>query len=229
MEPSFVSPPVAGRGRPLPALVGDALGRPGGRRAVSLLSVVLLLAGVLLFSYPVGTDLWSGLRQDRLHSAFDDPAKRSAYANGQIAVGEGLTRLRIPEIGVDVLVVEGTTPAALRAGAGHYPGTPLPGEEGNVGIAGHRTTYGRPFNRLDELRPGDTLTLETPLAVHTYTALPAFAGHDNPWVVSPDDVGVVGQQPGPHLLTLTTCHPKGSARQRLVMRFELVSSAPVPA
>ena len=51
-------------------------------------------------------------------------------------------------------MVEGTSPEALRAGAGHYPETPLPGQAGNVAIAGHRTTYGKPFNRLDEVAPG---------------------------------------------------------------------------
>jgi sortase A len=119
--------------------------------------------------------------------------------------------------------VQGTTPAALRAGAGHYVNTPLPGEVGNVGIAGHRTTFGRPFNRLQELKPGDLASLETPFAVYTYKAVPVFGGHDNPWVVTPNDFSVVSQGTG-HLLTLTTCHPKGSARQRLVMRFSLVKT-----
>ena len=125
-------------------------------------------------------------------------------------------------------MVEGTTPSALRAGAGHYKETPLPGEAGNVGIAGHRTTYGRPLNRMDELGPGDVVELETPLAIHTYRAVEPFDGHGNPWVVSPSDYGVVGQEGVANGLTLTTCHPKGSARQRLVMRFELVSSEPLP-
>jgi sortase A len=101
--------------------------------------------------------------------------------------------------------------------------TPLPGESGNVGIAGHRTTFGRPFNRMDELKPGDTVTLETPFAIYTYKAVAPFGGHSNPWVVTPNDFSVVSQGTG-HLLTLTTCNPKGSARQRLVMRFSLVGS-----
>jgi sortase A len=226
MQPSFVTPPVPERPRPLGALAGDALRRPGGRRAISVLSVVLFLAGVVMFAYPVGTDLYSQYQQGQLQEAFDDPEVQQAYAERRIKVGDGLTTLRIPKLKVEVLVVEGTTPAALRAGAGHYETSPLPGEPGNVAIAGHRTTYGRPFNRMDELAEGDVVTLETPLAMHTYKAVGDFGGHGNPWVVPPTDFSVVAPDGVRSLLTLTTCHPKGSARQRLIMRFELVETKP---
>jgi sortase A len=227
MQPSYVVPPVPDRARSVGALLGDVLRRPGGRRALSVLSLVLALAGLGIFAYPLGTDLYGRHQQGQLTETFAAPAVVQAYRERRVKVGEGLTRLKIARIGVDVLVVQGTTPAALRAGAGHYPSTPLPGEVGNVGIAGHRTTYGRPFNRLAELHPGDLLQLETPLAVYTYTAVPGFGGHGNPWVVSPRDVGVVAPVAGKRLLTLTTCHPKGSAKQRLVMRFALTSQRPV--
>src|SRR5688572_10515875 len=190
MQPSFVRPPVPARPRSVGALLGDALRRPGGRRGVSVLSLVLFLAGVAMFAYPVGTDIYSRYQQDRLQGGFSDPELQQAYLERRIGVGDGLTLLRIPKLGVKVLVVEGTTPAALRAGAGHYPGTPLPGEAGNVGIAGHRTTFGRPLNRMDELGPGDIVTLETPFATYTYKAVPAFGGHANPWVVKPTDYSV---------------------------------------
>ncbi|MCW2777553.1 MAG: Membrane protein [Frankiales bacterium] len=227
MQSSYVVPPVPDRARPVGALVGDALRRPGGRRALSVLSLVLALAGLGIFAYPLGTDLYGRYQQGHLSDTFAAPEVVKAYTERRVKIGEGLTRLKIRKIGVDVLVVQGTTPAALRAGAGHYPATPLPGEVGNVGIAGHRTTYGRPFNRLAELAPGDELQLETPLAVYTYKAVPDFAGHGNPWVVSPRDVSVVAPIAGKRMLTLTTCHPKGSAKQRLVMRFELVSQRTV--
>lgn len=223
MEPSFVSAPVPARPRGMGSLLGDALRRPGGRRGISVLSLVLFLAGIVMFAYPVGTDLYSRYRQDTLQGGFGSPGLQQAYLERRIGIGDGLTLLRIPRINVKVLVVQGTTPAALRAGAGHYVNTPLPGEAGNVAIAGHRTTFGRPFNRMDELRPGDTATLETPFAVYTYRAVPAFGGHANPWVVSPTDFSVVSQGTG-RLLTLTTCHPKGSAEQRLIMRFSLVGT-----
>ena len=223
MQPSFVTPAVPVRPRGLGALLADSLRRPGGRRGISLLSVVLFLAGITMFAYPVGTDIYSRYRQDRLQGAFDDPGTQQAYLERRIKVGDGLTLLRIPKLDVKILVVQGTTPAALRAGAGHYVTTPLPGEVGNVGIAGHRTTFLRPFNRLDEMKPGDVVTLETPFAIYTYKAVQPFGGHANPWVVTPNDFSVVSQGTG-HLLTLTTCNPKGSARQRLVMRFSLVGS-----
>ena len=227
MQPSFVSPPLTGAGRPLRGLLGDAMRRPGGRRAISVLSVVLFLAGTVMFAYPVGTDIYSRYFQDQLTEAYDDPEVAAAYRERRIKVGEGLTTMRIPKIGVEVVVVEGTTPAALRAGAGHYRETPLPGEAGNVGIAGHRTTYGRPLNRMNELKAGDVVELETPFEVFTYRALPPFEGHGNPWVVAPTQYDVVGPLTQGSFLTLTTCHPKGSARQRLIMRFELVGSTPV--
>lgn len=227
MQPSFVSPPLAGTGRPFGALLGDALRRPGGRRAISVLSLVLFLAGTVMFAYPVGTDVYSRIEQEQLGRRFADPQAAQAYRERRVAVGDGLTTLRLPKLGVEVLVVEGTTPSALRAGAGHYPETPLPGEAGNVGIAGHRTTYGRPFNRLDEMRPGDIAELETPFDVFTYRVMEPFDGHGNPWIVAPTQYDVVGQQVTGSFLTLTTCHPKGSARQRLILRFELVSSRPV--
>src|SRR3954471_10321656 len=223
MQPSFVTPAVPVRPRGLGALLGDSLRRPGGRRGISVLSVVLFLAGITMFAYPVGTDIYSRYRQDHLRSAFDDPGTQQAYLEHRIKVGDGLTILRIPKLGITRLVVQGTTPAALRAGVGHYVNTPLPGESGNVGIAGHRTTFGRPFNRMDELGPGDVVTLETPFATYTYTAVKEFSGHANPWVVKPTDFSVVSQGTG-HLLTLTTCHPKGSARQRLVLRLSLTKT-----
>ncbi len=229
MQPSFTTPPVPDKARPVGALVGDALRRPGGRRAVSVLSLVLFLAGVVMFAYPVGTDVYSGYRQDKLQARFDDPEVVAAYRERRIPVGDGLTTMLIPKIGVEVLVVEGTTPAALRAGAGHYVGTPLPGEKGNIGIAGHRTTYGRPLNRLNELAEGDVVMLRTPFAVYTYTAVAPFAGHANPWVVAPTETSVVAQDPSKSELTLTTCHPKGSAKQRLIMRFTLTKTEQLTA
>jgi sortase A len=120
----------------------------------------------------------------------------------------------IPTLGVDTVVVEGTGPSALRAGAGHYPNTPLPGEDGNVAIAGHRTTYGKPFANLDRLNVGEEIVLETPIGRHVYKIT------REPFVVSNTDFTVIAQTPG-KTLTLTTCHPKGSARQRLIIRAEI--------
>ena len=223
MEPSFVTPAVPAKPRGLGSLVGDALRRPGGRKALSVLSVALFVAGIAMFAYPVATDLYGNYRQGRLGDQFASQELQEKYRTRTVDVGEVLTRLQIPKKGIDldVLVVEGTTPAALRAGAGHYPGTPLPGEDGNVGIAGHRTTFGRPFNHLDEMTQGDQVILITPFKKYHYVVVPAFDGHSNPWVTDPKDFSVVQNVPGKHYLTLTSCHPKGSAKQRIVLRLEL--------
>jgi sortase A len=243
VEPSFVTPPPAARGRGRLALLADGLRRPGGRRALSLLSVVLLLAGVGLFAFPFATDLYQRHVQDGLRNQFASASTEQAYLSHDFKIGQGLTRLEIPKISLDVLVVEGTTPSALRAGAGHYVGTPLPGEAGNVAIAGHRTTFGHPFNRLAEMAPGDLVELFTPDYEFTYQVTPSFTsattfdGTANPHPVLPTDVSVIQPPTDPtvHELTLTTCNPKGSAAQRLVLRAVLItvqdapgSKAPLP-
>jgi sortase A len=230
MDATFITPPVPERPRPTRRIVGDSMRRPGGRRSLSVLSIVLALAGVAMFAYPFATDLWSAQIQSRLRNQFNDPTYRDAYRQRKIKVGQGLTRLSIPKLKLDVLVVEGTTPAALKAGAGHYIGSPLPGETGNVAIAGHRTTYGRPFNRLDEMKAGDIVFLDTPFARYEYKVVPTFDGRENPHPVLPTDFHVVSKpsDPAAHLLTLTTCHPKGSARQRLILRLTLSRTLPLP-
>ena len=226
MQATFAPAPLGGNLKGPGSLLGAALRRPGGRRLLSAVSVVLTLAGVALFAYPAVTDVIARQRQKSLTTAFQDPGYAERYQTHQIKVGEGLTRLLIPKLGVDVLVVEGTTPAALKAGAGPYRGTPLPGEQGNVGIAGPRTTYGRPFNKLDTMKAGDVAYLVTPFATYTYTVQPSFDGKPNPHPVLPTDVSVVSQVGAGHWLTLTTCHPKGSARQRLVLRLWLTHTDP---
>jgi sortase A len=204
--------------------------RPVGKRALSTLSVLLFLGGAGMFAYPLATDVYAGqVVQVQLEEAFDAPGVREAYESRTVRSGDPLTKIVIPGIDVEALVVEGTSPAALRAGAGHYPTTPLPGEDGNVAIAGHRTTYGKPFNRIDELEIGAEVQLETPLATHVYRVVAAPEDVARPcptgacWITVPTDWGVVGPMDGA-MLTLTTCHPKGSARERLIIRAELVDT-----
>ena len=138
------------------------------RIGLSALSFALLLGAAGVIGYPFYTNLYQGRLQGQLDRQLASPELRDAYLNRQVGEGDSLTRIKIPRIGVDVVVVEGTTASALRAGAGHYPSTPLPCEVGNVAIAGHRTTYGRPFHDLDVLQPGDRITLETPIGQCTY-------------------------------------------------------------
>ena len=209
--------------RPVP---DDALGRvvevlrrrPWARRTLSGASLVMVVVAVVMLGWPFFTNVYQARVQQRLDRQFVSPELEQAYKEGNVGTGDALTRIKIPAIGVDVVVVEGTTQSALRAGAGHYPQTPLPCEPGNVAIAGHRTTYGKPFHNLDLLKPGDTITLETPIGSCTYKMVAP------PFVVSPTDTSVVDNTPVP-TVTLTTCHPKGSARQRLIVQAQLQGEA----
>jgi sortase A len=135
--------------------------------------------------------------------------------------------LSIPKIALSMVVVEGTGADQLRSGPGHYPGTPLPGETGNVAIAGHRTTYLHPFYNLNELAPGDAIDILTVQGLFVYHVVSSQT-------VDPTDVAVVASTPNP-TLTLTTCNPRYSASQRLVVHAALVAdvltgtTAPAPA
>jgi sortase A len=183
------------------------------------LAVLLTLAGIAVFSYSPATDAYQGHLQARLAGRLTAPETRQAYTAHHVAEGDSLTRIRIPAIAVDVVVVEGTSASALRAGAGHYPGTPLPGEAGNVAIAGHRTTYGHPFADLDRLAVGDDVLLDTPVGPYRYRVVRP------PFVVDKADWSPVAATAG-RTLTLSTCHPKHSDRQRLIVQAELVHQEP---
>ncbi|HUS62523.1 MAG TPA: class E sortase [Acidimicrobiales bacterium] len=131
--------------------------------------------------------------------------------------GEAIAMMRIPKIDVEKAVVEGVGVSDLKKGPGHYPETPMPGQPGNVAIAGHRTTYGAPFGRLDELAGGDDIVVTTRQGTFRYEVTEIR-------IVSPRDVGVLASVEG-NRLTLTTCHPKLSARQRLVVIANLAGEA----
>ncbi len=139
------------------------------------------------------------------------------------ADGEPVGIITIPRIGVERVVVQGVNKADLKKGPGHYPGTPLPGQPGNSGIAGHRTTYGAPFNRIDELVPGDEIRVATPQGQFTYAviAAPGQPADGQAWyTVTPSDVSVL-EDKGDDRLTLTACHPKYSAKQRIIVHAVL--------
>jgi sortase A len=144
--------------------------------------------------------------------------------------GKGLGYIRIPRLHLDMVFVQGgADPLAeagpLKLGPAHYVRTPMPGQGGNVGIAGHRTTYLHPFWGLNELRKGDLITLETHAGIFIYRVV---------WskVTLPTDVSVLASTAKPSL-TLTTCNPRFSARQRLDVRAVQISgpglTASIPA
>ena len=151
--------------------------------------------------------------------AATDPDRTSRT---EVKPGDALAHIRIPRIGVDKIVVEGVSVDDLRKGPGHYPGTPRPGDAGNAAIAGHRTTYGAPFAEIDRLAPGDQILVTTLHGTWTYEVI---GSPDDPtrghFIVTPEDVWVLGDF-GDNRLTLTACHPKFSASQRIVVVAKLV-------
>ncbi len=128
------------------------------------------------------------------------------------------TKITIPKIGVDQVVLEGSGPETLQFGPGHYIATANPGDKGNCGIAGHRVTYTHPFNRLDELAKGDMIILETVDYIYEYQV-------ENMMVTDPSDVSNLQPTTDPRV-TLTTCNPKYSAKTRLNVVGVLVNSKP---
>ena len=211
-------PLPAGGNDPVSKIVRALRVRPWARMLLTAASVGLLVGAIGTIGYPFYTNLLQSRIQDRLDRQLASPELKQAYLDRNVQVGDSLTRIVIPDLDVDVVVVEGTTASALRAGAGHYPETPLPCEIGNVAIAGHRTTYGRPFHSLEQMELGDEITLETPIGSCTYEVT------QEPFAVSPKQTEVVANTPDEATLTLTTCHPKGSARQRLIVKATLVRS-----
>lgn len=146
--------------------------------------------------------------------------------------GDAVARIEIPSIGVDKIVVNGVQVADLRKGPGHYTSTAAPGTAGNTSIAGHRTTYGAPFNRIDELGPGDEIHVTGILGRFTYRVMDptvAYADHVDEVdslgpghiIVRPKATWVLGEF-GDNRVTLTACHPKLSSRQRIIVAAELV-------
>lgn len=205
----------------LPRLAGWLAAHRLARLGISGLTGMLVLAAVGLLGYPFFTNLYtSNFKEAKLSRELASPALRQEYVNRQVPVGRSLTRIKIPAIGVDVVVVQGTTEGALQAGAGHYTSTPLPCTEGNVAIAGHRTTYGHPFYDVNRLKPGDTIELDTPIGSCTYTVA------RQPFSVLPTDTSVVANTPGQYTLTLTSCTPRYWATHRIVIKAVMTSAAP---
>jgi sortase A len=129
--------------------------------------------------------------------------------------GDVVAQLQIPSIDVDFFVVSGVGVEDLRLGPGHFTDTPLPGQLGNSAIAGHRTTYGQPFHDLDQLRSGDDIIITTAYGTFAYEV-------NTLRVVEPTEYVVVSTtDPTTATLTLTTCHPKWSAAQRLIVTATL--------
>jgi sortase A len=180
----------------------------------------------------VGTDLISNREQSDLRqklaqewSAPGSPAKKGVAlpVPATPALGHALGVIQIPKINLKKVVVQGANPEDLALGPGHIPSTVMPGQPGTFAVSGHRTTHGQPFYRLDELAKGDTITILTRFAVYTYKVT-------HLQVVSPTAVEVLNNVRGDDgklkaQIVLTTCNPRFSAAQRLVVFGDLTRSA----
>jgi sortase A len=216
------------------------------RQAVSITGKILIGAGILVLLFTAyqiwGTSIQESHTQNALRSTLisetNNQEIRHALAEAAAldklptgppvaaprtaapSEGEPVGDIRIPRIGVNQVVVEGTNTPDLRKGPGHYIGTPLPGQNGNASIAGHRTTYGHPFYNLDGVKVGDPIILTTLQGIFVYDATKSF-------VVSPSDTGVI-RNAFANLLTLTTCNPRFSASTRLIVQAKLAHSQLFP-
>jgi sortase A len=140
----------------------------------------------------------------------DEPAHATTFATLQVPRWTGEPERPISQ-GIDRATVLNVL------GIGHYPGTAMPGGIGNFAVAGHRTTFGKPFNRIEELQVGDPLVVWTPDAWFVYKVTSTE-------IVYPYQTGVIAPVPGQpgatpteRMITLTTCHPMFSARQRYIV------------
>ena len=146
------------------------------------------------------------------------PTPDEPSSHPEIKDGDPVARLQIPAIGLDNVVVSGVFSGDLRRGPGHYPATPLPGEVGNAGIAGHRTTYGAPFSDLDKLQPGDEIIVTTTAGRFRYVVVGTK-------IVEPSDASVLAPSTDVRL-TLTTCDPRYSTAHRLIVTAVLDPQSP---
>ncbi len=144
-----------------------------------------------------------------------NPARQPTFHRSQSS-GVDIGGIRIPAIGVDEVVRSGVSLSVIDRGVAHWAGTVTPGDDGNVVLAGHRTTHSQPFHDLDRLEPGDLVYLEDPEGFEVmYRVRETF-------IVDPGDLWITYDRDEP-MLTMFACHPKGSSRFRIVVTADLVA------
>jgi sortase A len=194
------------------------------RAVLRFVASVMMVSGALLITDAVLTLTWqepvsaylAQRQQTKLKEAYIHPPERVVMKRP--LPGDSIAKIDIPAIGVSKYVVEGTDTDSLRKGPGHYPKTPLPGERGTVAIAGHRTTYGAPFRKLNELHRGDRITLEMPYGTFIYRVQKIQVVDDSAlWIT---------KSVGYNRLVLSACHPLYSAAQRIVAFARLARRLP---
>ncbi len=181
---------------------------------VGWLSRLLVAAGVLLLGYVAAVKLEATWAQRWAARQLEEQRETDAEARLAPAAGQPVGRLIIPRLELDVVALEGVDRETLERGAGHFPGTALPGQTGNASFAGHRDSF---FRALRDVRHGDEVRLQTPAGDYAYRVTETR-------VVGPLDVEVIDPVEGRHL-TLVTCHPFdwiGPAPRRFVVRAALL-------
>lgn len=199
--------------------------RAHSQRVNKLLDVVgrtMIATGMLLLSFVAyqlwGTGIAESRAQDKLAAQFRNTT--TSVASTPITtpapvipkVGDIVGKLTIPSIKVSKWIIAGVGYKQLEKGPGLFAGSPLPGQLGNVAIAGHRTTYGAPFSRIDEIQKGDIITIDTSAGSFAYEV------NNKPRIVSATDVAVVKTKDETVAsLTLVSCHPKWTSKQRIIV------------
>ena len=208
------------------------------RWSLGVVGDLLVTAGALLLLFVAWQLWWTDVTANRVQDGTvhalsrDFAGARTGGSAGEtpsaVPFGKAFAILRIPRLGADYArpVLEGTSQDILQQGVGHYTGTARPGAVGNFAVAGHRTTYGRPFHDIDRLRAGDRIVVETKQAYSVYVV----RRHE---IVAPTAVRVIapvpdkpGATPTGRWMTLTACHPKYSAAERYVVFAQLDQTYP---
>jgi sortase A len=195
-------------------------------RVLRMAGLVLIAAALAVGGYAWwllwGTGLTTAAAQDEIRAPFERliataPPEEAPAADRVVKVpGKAVAILRIPDIEVNYVVVEGTDTESLKKGPGHYTWTAYPWEDtGTVGIAGHRTTYGAPFWSLNELTEGDRIVLATEYGIFNYRVT-----HKR--IIHPSNASVLDPTKRPTLV-LTTCNPRFSAAERLIVFAQRVN------
>lgn len=199
-----------------------------GLVALDVVGRVLIALGLLLLSFVAyqlwGTGIAESRAQNTLASEFETVVQNPTIQTTTPLYGDVISRIRIPSIEVDKFVVAGVDAQSLQKGPGLFPGSPLAGQLGNVAITGHRTTYGAPFSRINEITVGDEIIVQTSEGEFTYIV------NAEPFVVEPTQTEVAQTtDPNSATLTLISCHPKWTSDKRIVVTAELVPTVePAP-
>jgi sortase A len=194
------------------------------REILRFVASVMMVSGTLLIADAGLTLLWqepisaflTARQQDALANELEDADTQArvirAFRNPterERLKGDAIGKIELPTIDKSYYVVEGTDTDSLRKGPGHYEDTPLPGERGTVGIAGHRTTNGAPFRNIDDLDPGDEIRVGMPYGTFLYTV-------ERTTIVDDNDLSVKDKVSFNRLM-LSACHPLYSAAQRIIV------------